>query len=268
MSAIILNVLGGLIVGALLGITGYVMRKAITGYLRQKWFYRKTRENLKQLRNSVSARGHWAAGMLMTIIAKESAAHLLAKEGEEVTLDEYEDLLEASLCEGLGECLFVSRAKPSDWYLSRTDKGAVRDFKIRIKEYLNKQKQLKGIMGDRLTIKRYMVLPQKVWEQEDKDKKKQFRRDHREKGREIELYFCPLEDLPPDFPARDMAIFRDREGKGWVIESLNFDENVMKKYMSSGLSPHLRIRIQDDQALLEAKYSHIQKRLEERSQRL
>lgn len=247
MLSIVQNIVAGFVVIIILAILGWFKRKALADFLEQRYFYNVSTRYLRELKRYIASRGHPAAGVLMAVIAKKSAVHLFKPEGEEVTLDEYGEMLCESLSQRLSKCLFIAKTKPSDWF-------SPGHIGRRIKDYFDKQKSL----AKTVDVKRYIILPKDTI---DNDPDKENLR-HEHESNNIKLHFIHEENLPTDFKICDLAIFFDKKNRAWAIESLNFDKNTIQNYIRTGSLIHIKVRVIDDQALLANYYSDIIKLLE------
>lgn len=237
-----ISIFGGLIVAFILAIYSWIKRKTLLLVFEKLQYFITIIKNLLRLNRDIRSRSHIAVGALMSIIARTSAAHLFKLEGEELTLDEYGDILEGSLSKNLREMIFIARTKPSDWY-SPGDLGA------RVREYFDKQKKVRSKNNK---IKRYIILPKSAWESDVNNVR--LIKDHNDAR--INLYYCDKSCLPVDFACHDTALFVDKNNKKWAIEGIDFDENTIQKYLSGQLTIHIKTRIIDDQTVLNNWYSH------------
>ncbi len=225
----------------------YFLRKRLTNVLSKRWYYElEIRNNIKDFKKEFRSRRHPAVAILMLVIARTSAANLFKRDGEELKLDEYGDILISSLNRNLKECVFIARTKPSDWYASG-------DIGTRIRGYFKKQCELKKDLKDKIRIVRYIILPNNIWNKDNK--REQLIREHN--IADIELFYCDKDTLPGDFSCHDRAVFEDKQGKKWAIESLNFDENTIGKYLKNSLPIRIKVMIEDDQNVLNSCYKKI-----------
>lgn len=240
----------------------YLLEKELSYWHIKRHYWRKCKEYLEELKSNVKMHKyhHCAVSMLMAMVAKRTAADLCSAEGEMLYIQEYLDILDKSLSEGLNECIFVAMTKPSDWFVDeRNDSELMKMLKRKAIVYLGKQGSLKNTLKEKLCIKRYIVIPSDTWKTDGN--RQPFINLQVTNG--ITLVFCPKEKLPIDFSLRDMAFFKDISGKSWIVESLDFDENTIGRYASSNLPLHIKVRVEDDQGVVNNCYNHYLKNLNE-----
>lgn len=229
----------------------HLWRRLWEGLKRELVFLGYVREFLPFLRE----RHHPAAGLLALTLARESAADLFAGDGEQVTVDkEYVDLLERSLDPEFQheECIYLAKTKPSDWFAPT---GGLASKAI---AYLDRQKAL---VDRGVRVRRYILLGKKKW-QADKKRPKLIEA-HIQRG--IDLYWCDVDEDPVKrYTYHDMALFRDKRGRAWAVEGLDFDDETIAKY-GSGLPQYVHVRIEDRQQVLKNWYKHSLRIVEENS---
>ncbi len=249
------NVIGSLFAALILIAIAFLKRKAIRE-LVTKWRYLiVARRNLRDLKQKTQEHCPEVQA-LITRIAFTTVTHLF--KSEEITLDEYGDLLEMSLNKNLKECIFIARTKPSQWYpvissneISEDERG-VRKIHLerRIQEYFEKQKEIKHDLKCELKIRRYIMLSKTDWDGDSK--KRKFIEDHRNAG--IELFLCDLGMLSKSFGWNDVAIFVSKQKRKWSVVGLNFNEKTIEKYLN-GAETWINVKIEEG-ALLDSDYAH------------
>ncbi len=250
-----------LVVAVILGVIVFLKRKAIkTIVIRCRYLIvgiKNIVELIKEIRKHIPE-----VRALIARIAFTTVAHLF--KSEEITLDEYGDLLKMSLNKNLEECIFIARTKPSQWYPTDTsssnskDEKATRriDFDQRIQEYFDKQRNLKDYLKDKLKIRRYIILARNDWDNDSC--KQQFVKDHEEAG--IELFFCDVGRLLSSFDWNDVAIFMCKQKRKWSVVGLNFNEETIGKYLD-GVETCIKVKIEEG-ALLDAEYTNKLRKLD------
>ena len=245
----------------ILAVIAFLKRKAIKTIVI-KWRYLiVARRNLTEFKKEIRKHSPEIRA-LMARIAFTTVTHLF--QSEEITLDEYGDLLNMSLNKNLEECIFIARTKPSQWYpttsednISKDEKATRRiDFDLRIQEYFGKQKDLKHCLRDKLKIRRYIIIPRSDWDGDGS--KQQFIKDHGEA--KIELFFCDVNKLSSSFDWKDVAIFMCKQKRKWSVVGLNFNEETIERYLD-GVETCIKVKIEEG-ALLDAEYTNKLKKLD------
>jgi len=254
-----MNVTVGLIVVAIIAFFAWTKRKTITA-----WFgwYRRRAEIRSHLELFYKAGGdNLVVSVLLARIAATTAVHL-TEDWEEVTLDEYRDMLFLCIdrnlqpgrdpdprCE-LTRCWYVARTNPEDW-----DPSAQNPYTPKIRGYFDTQRRLAAAAktaGTGLDVRRYIVLSRDAWDKNTY--RNQMIEEHEAEG--IKLYYCDPARLPEGFEVRDSAWFIDNVGREWIVESDNFDEDTLRKYSNAGLPPRIRAKIVRDESIILARYGH------------
>lgn len=268
MSGLTISIIGGLIAAVIIAL---IKREELLSILREAWLLILVQKHLRQLSRELRKHSPDVQNLLSRI-AYTTVVHLF--KNQQVTLDEYGDLLEFSLGRNLKECIFVARTKPSQWYpetfssdtdvLELYDEKSIRkvDLERRIQEYFNKQKKLAKNKDekDRIKLRRYVVLEKSHWNSDPLREK--FINDHKDAG--IELYYCDA--IPKSLNWKEIAIFVSKKGKKWAVEGLNFGEETIQKYLD-GAEAWIEVRIEEG-AILETEYTHKLKTLDRNAEQV
>lgn len=232
------QIIGGILLLAILSIYAILRKKINEKFAFYSSPKRKAKKYLKELRKS--KREHIVPRYLMYLVAKQTGIHLFGAEGEDVSLLEYGQILYGSI-ESLTGILkkidLIELTSPSIWYHKQGESRERAHITEIARKYLELQKDIKKKKGDKVTIRRYLVLSKEELES-DLKAKEEFINEHVENN--IELYFCPSNRVRRDI--RDTAIFIDEKEKGWAITSLNFDNQTLQNP-----SNWIRVRIEDSQ---------------------
>lgn len=196
-------------------------------------------EFLNTIRNASQSEG---AERLITYIGKRTVADLHVEDGEILAINEYIDILMESLkVPHLSQCIFIARTKPSDWYIHPTDPPELVAIKRMLVEYLNLQREKR--IQNNVSFSRYIVLDRNMWERDPQHVN--FITWQNRQG--INIYFCEKNNYPVGTRLMDRAVFIKDNGKGWIIESPDFDEDIIKKYMDNNLPLHIKVKIEFQQ---------------------
>jgi len=193
------------------------------------WSSENTSIYLKELKKTLRG-AHPSVRPLLALIAKESAAHLVAARpgggGGVVTLDEYINLLEESIdCEKLVDVTFIAKTKPSYWG-DGEKREQCNDIQKHAWRYFNKQKALKHRKPKKVRMRRYLAISMNDYKSDDKELKEKFEAEHEDA--KIDLRILPPNTLTKTAQAwlKDLALFWDEYGNGWIVCS-DFDEEAL-----------------------------------------
>lgn len=249
------QVVGSFILLGILALWAILRKKINKKFLFYRPIKRKAKKCLIELKRS--KREHIVSKHLMYLVAKQTGIHLFGPEGEEVTLQEFAEILHGSvesLTGILKEIYAIELTAPSIWYHKTGESPEDKEFTQIVRKYLDLQKAFKDKKKEAI-VKRFIVMSSQ--ELNSDPHKDEFIKEHQEHG--LELYLCPIENVGKK--VMDTTIFYDEKGAGWAIMSSNLNTQTTR-------SNWVNVQIVDQQDQLHNFFRSLIKKMESNSTKL
>lgn len=249
------EIVGGFLLLGILTLWAILRKKINKKFLFYRPLKRKAKKYLKELKRS--KREHIVSKHLMYLVAKQTGIHLFGPEGEEVTLQEFAEILHGSIesmTKILKEIYAIELTAPSIWYHKTGESPEDYEFTQIVKKYLDLQKAFKDAKSEAI-VKRFLVISSQEFNSDPH--KDEFIKEHTEHG--LELYHCPIEKIGKK--VMDTTIFYDEKGAGWAIICPDLDIQTTQ-------SSWVKVQIVDQQEQLNNFFRSLIHRMESNSTKL